>query len=204
MHRNLPTALWFQMKLKTREAISRVSPLGFSVTLGSRSQPLLWDTGAGDGVMAGSTASPPAPPRLEQLGWFSRWKGAGPSHTCDNRVPQQPAGPRFWLVRWQGNSGSPLHLATGTQQRHMGVAPGSQAAKPTWDLGGQSTHPSTTSLTCCKAHWTMGHLHANHPLRPCQQHCHQELQGPSTIQSLPLSPCIPVDAERAVFSFSHH
>lgn len=44
MRRNLPTVLWFQMKLKTRESFGRVLLLSFSVTLSSRGQPLLQDT----------------------------------------------------------------------------------------------------------------------------------------------------------------
>jgi len=131
------------------------------------------------GLRAGSMAGPPVPPRLEQLGWFRRQRGAGPPHTCNNGVPLQPVGPRFHLsprrVAWR--QPSPLQLAPGTQQRHAGVAPGLQAAKPNWDLGGQPTDPSTTGLTCRDACWPPGHLHVNHHLRPSCQHCHRELQA---------------------------
>lgn len=61
------------MKLKTHESFSQVSLRGFSVTLSSRSQPPLRDAAeAAPADQAGSTASPPAPPKVEQRGWFRK------------------------------------------------------------------------------------------------------------------------------------
>lgn len=178
MHRNLPAALWFQMKLRTCESSGQVSPLGFSVTLSSRSQPPLRDMdAAAPGNWAGSTARRPAPPRLEQ------WACSGGRGNLVCLVATMTGFPGSLPVldfislpkRWQGGStalsSSHQGHSRGTGERHLARKPHNAAGTC---VGSPCT--STTSLTCCRDHWTSDSLHAECPLHPCQQHCHWELQ----------------------------
>lgn len=83
---------------------------------------------------AGSTASPPAPPKVGQRGCFRKQGGATPPYTCNDGVPWQPAGPRFRLTphKVPRRQPSTLKVALGMQQRHAGVALGSQDTKCSW------------------------------------------------------------------------
>lgn len=79
MHRNLPTVLWFQMKLKTREPFSRVSLLGFSVSFSSRSQPLLRDVAEavpGDQADGWEPKWPPGPSKAAAVGLVQEAEGS--------------------------------------------------------------------------------------------------------------------------------
>lgn len=142
--------------------------------------------------MAGGTAGP-----RPRRGWSSCTGSAGGGELAHSTpamsgCPGSQQVPDFSLlpIRWR-EAAQPSPACTRDIAQVHGVAPGLQAMKCRWDLGRQPTHTSTTSLTCCDPHWTPGHLHANHPLSPCQQHCHQELQAQSIIQPLHLLPCIP-------------
>lgn len=108
----------------------------------------------------------PAPRPLQR--WSSgAGSGSRGSYTCNDGVPWQPAGPRFRLTphKVPRRQPSTLQVALGMQQRHTGVALGSQDTKRS-----RAGSPLTPPPPAQPAAMPPGHLHADHSLHPCQHH----------------------------------
>lgn len=100
------------MKLKTFKSSSQVLPLGFSVTLSSRSQPPLQDTE----ISGCKHSQTPSTSKAGAVGLFRRHRGGDLPCTHNDRVPWQSAGPGFHLTPQNvvGRQPSPLKLTAGT------------------------------------------------------------------------------------------